>query len=393
MVSHDQNGGNSADRLTRTRRNALKGLGIAGVGLLAGCSGDGGDGGGDGGDGGSDGGTDGGDGGGDGGDGGGDGGDGGTDFPSQDLRAIIPFGTGGGFDFYVRTLAQYLPENLPNDVDVVAENVTGSTGRIAANEVFSSDNPHTFMLLHGDAFARAQAFEGTEFDLTEMTIYPQVAVGKNSIFLGEDSSIETWDDYVQGMKDQEITFCTTGAADDPLSTGTFVNIQIGENTGLWTIDDVMNCPRLSYEGQGEAFTAIQRGEADARVTSFSSGYQYSEQSGTYPLVHLDTESPSVSPDLQNLNDLGNIEDPQTIADTTASPFRIFAGPPSVGDQQAEIMRQAITDTIQSDGFQSDAEEAARPIIYEDGDRATEIIQTLIETYEGQKDLFEPYLSY
>lgn len=65
-------------------------------------------------------------------------------YPERPIRIIIPFGTGGAVDIAVRMLQPFLAEEL--GVSVVAENLAGAGGRIAANEFMrASDDGYTLM--------------------------------------------------------------------------------------------------------------------------------------------------------------------------------------------------------------------------------------------------------
>src|SRR5665811_844975 len=47
------------------------------------------------------------------------------DFPQEgkDIRWIVPFSPGGGFDTYARTVSRFLPKYLPNEPNVIVENI------------------------------------------------------------------------------------------------------------------------------------------------------------------------------------------------------------------------------------------------------------------------------
>jgi tripartite-type tricarboxylate transporter receptor subunit TctC len=52
-------------------------------------------------------------------------------FPEKDITFVIPYGPGGGFDRYVRTIAPFMSKYLPNKVNVIPKNIAGAGGKKA----------------------------------------------------------------------------------------------------------------------------------------------------------------------------------------------------------------------------------------------------------------------
>lgn len=217
------NDGGSESELAESavlRRTLLKATaGVAGAGFLAGCTG----GSSDGGDGGS-----------------GDGGDGsGSDFPSRDVLLVIPYGPGGGYDTHVRLTAPYLESHLPNDSTVRVQNVEGAGGQIATEQVYDEDpDGYTNMIVNVSDLALNQLQQDVAYDLREMTWYAQTAEDLRGIGVGAHSGIETWDEFVEAVSNDELRFYSPG----PGSGQVVVPGVLGELSGLYTANNVIDKP-------------------------------------------------------------------------------------------------------------------------------------------------------
>ena len=376
----DNNGQYASGRIQR--RRFVKALGgAAAVGVVAGCTGDGGDG--AGGTDGGDGGTDGGDGGDTDGDGGDGDGDGGTDFPQDDILLVIPYGA-GGYDVYTRLVAPYVEENLPNDVGVQPENRPGAGGVTPTTEVYNAEpDGHTLMIFNVQSFVRSQIQGQGDYRAEEMTPIAQIAQNTRCIGVAENSGIDTWEDFVQGVQNEEVTFGATGAT----SGGVIIPGVVGELGGLYPAENVIE-NRVDFDGKGDHATAMERGDVQVMAGSYSSVLPYVEDGPVEMLMVTTTEDspPDQTPDANTFGDV-DIESPDEIENTITS-FRVFVGPPEIPEERAEILRDAFEQAINDEEFQAEAEEADRPVDYGDAEAVEEVIATSQEQWSELSHILE-----
>lgn len=355
------------------RRRFVKAVGgSAAATFVAGCSGDGGDGGGDGGDGGGS----------DGGDGGSDGGDGSsTNFPQEDILLVIPYGA-GGYDVYTRLVAPYVEEYLPNDVGVQPENRPGSGGVTPTTQVYNSESDgYTLMIFNVQSFVRSQIQGQGDYKSEEMTPIAQIAQNIRAIGVSENSGIETWDDFVQGVQNEELTFGATGAT----SGGVIIPAVVGELGGLYPAENVIE-NRVDFDGKGEHATAMERGDVDVMAGSYSSVLPYA-QDGPVEILTVtttDEEPPEETPDANTFANL-EIENTAEIESTITS-YRVFVGPPEIPEPRANILRDAFEQAINDEDFQAEAQEADRPVVYGDAETVENVIATSQEQWTELSDL-------
>ncbi len=354
------------------RRSFLRKVGITAGGAstvaLAGCSGDGGDG---------SGGDDGGDGsdGGNGGDGG-DGGDGGTDYPSESIRSVVPYATGGGFDAYARLSEPYWEEYL--DATVNVENVTGGGGVIGGSEVYNAEpDGHTMMIWAPGEALPSQIGQDVNYDIREMSHIGFMTQTPCALILREETDITDWSDFIDNV--DSLNFATQG-----VGTMAHVGMDImAELTGDFSRDDLNY---VHYGGTGEVLSGLERQEANAfLITAGDSGANvvngidgtklflvlsqpdtinwYFEDAG----VEVDYYTPDINTD--GLEQMG----------TVAGMKRFWAGPPGVPDDVLQIQRDAFQQIVNDEEFTDEALESQRPVI-EPGDH-TVVEDVIQESYD------------
>ena len=367
----------SGDKHRFDRRKFLKATGgLAGAGLVAGCTGDGGDGG-DGEDGGTDGGADGGDGGTDGGDGGAD------EYPTDSVEFVIPFGPGGGYDFYSRLIAKYIPDYIEGLEEVQPTNVEGAGGQVATEDVWNEgDNPGVHWIINMVNFGMTQLTNDVEWDLREFSYFAQVAEEFRGIAVGTNTDIETWDDYVEAAQNEELKFASTG----PGSGYVTVPGTTGELSGLYPAENVME-NQVVYDGRSEAIQGILAGDAHVMSGSYFSVLDYVESDDLRMIMvcTTDDEPPEQTPDAETFGtvDLDRGED---IVDMLAT-RRIYAGPPELDDDLVEMCQDAYLTALEEDeDLQAEAEDADRPIVPLNGPDAQEAVQGFIDNWAEREDL-------
>lgn len=346
------------------RRQMLVATGSLATVGLAGCSGNGGNGGGDGGDG-----NDGGDGsdGSDGGDG--DGGDGGAEFPSEDIRWIIPYSTGGGFDAYSRAIAEYMPDHFPTDVNIVPENVEGAGGRRGANEVYRADpDGHTVGILNIPGFVSAQLTQETEYDLREMSWIGRVASNPHLLVVRPDTGYETLSDLQNA--DETLRFATQGEGTIDYLHGTIGMGEMGIDVDVIT----------GYDGSTEALTAAVRGDAELAGNVYSSVRSFVENGELRPIIAYGEEPPEYASDIPTVYDT-EYEHLSSIMGLQ----RPVGGPPDVPDERIAILEEALLATLESDEMQQWSEDAGRPLAPAGREQTQQLVQNSIDTFEQFAD--------
>lgn len=361
-------------KLRNSRRNFLKVTsGVAGLGLMAGCTG-----GGDGGDGG----------GGDGGDGGGgsDGGStGGMDgFPENDVELIVPYSPGGGYDTYARLIAPYLSEEL--GVDVIVRNVSGGGGIIATEQVYNADpDGYTIMISNAGTFAEIQVAEEVNYDQRNFSWIGQILAESRAIVVAQQTGIETWDAFVDAVSNEELNFFSTAL----FASGTTAAMLPGALSGLYPAENVLDNLVIDPEGgtTTSALTMMERGDVHVLATAWGSALVGIQADISRPIL-LNTTNEEFEPD-PSVATLGSEDVPnaEKIAPMCTA-YRGFCAPPDTAEGPLEVLRSAFEAAAKNEEFVSDAEEADRRVGYAGPDAIRDAITTIIETWNENEDLLD-----
>lgn len=357
------------------RRQFVTGVAGGALALAAGClgggdggSGDGG-GGGSGGDGGSSGGGNGGD--------GGDGGGGGSSFPQDgdEVRLIIPYGPGGGFDTYSRGLAPYFEEHIGADVTVVPENVEGGGGVRGTNEAYNAaPDGKTIEMFHGTNFPLQQVLGDVAYDIRDFVYFGQVAYNVKTIVTRKDGPSNWSDVAAQAEEDGNLRVSTGG-------TGSPGHIAFEVIAAGMDVDAEF----VHYGGVAEAMTAIARDEADYTAANYSSAIPFVGDSGDLKYVSAISDTqPTSDSDLELAADV-DIPNWQTAADLINT-IRVFVLPPETPDDIASTWEETLLTSMDDPDFQAWAEENGRPLNPADGATARERTLGAFESMQSNEEL-------
>jgi len=360
----------------QTKRRSLLKLtgGLVGTGFVTGCTGNGGGDGGDGDDS-SDGGAttttmD---------------GDDGTDYPSEEIRNIVPFAAGGGFDAYARLIAPHWADQLGGDV--VTENVTGGGSVIGGTQVYNADpDGHTMMIWAPSEGLPSQIGQDVGYDMREMSHIGFLTQSPATIIFREEAGIDTWEDMISSMG--KLDWATQGV-------GTMAHVGmliLAELTGDFYPDDVNF---VHFDGTGEVLGGLERGEANAfLINTATSGAKVIQAiEGTEMFLvfsnpdnfggYLNEQGVEVGHwaselDVDGMEQMGRV----------ASMRRFYTGPPDVPNDILRTQRDAFQSIINDDEFLTEAAEAGRPVI--DPSDHTAVNDIIQESYELLSS--EPYRS-
>lgn len=298
---------------------------------------------------------------------------------------IIPYGTAGGYNAYARLVAPYLEEYLPGDHSVNPDNVQGAGGRKATNTTYTAEaDGHTQMIVNINSFTRQQLVFDTQYDVTEMTYFAQIANSPQAIAVSAESDIQSWDDFVQAGKNGDLVFAGEGRG----STSSLLGKVIGEITGSYDHEDQNT---VQFDGKSGVAASMKRGETNAIGNPWDSLLPFVKNGTMRFALFIGEEAPEaikeVQPDVDTLADTDYSSD---VKDKMAalSHSRIFGGPPGIPDDVTATIRDAYDSAINDQDLRDEAQEMDRPIAFRPGSEVDQVVQTKFETWEPRKELLE-----
>lgn len=280
-------------------------------------------------------------------------------YPSESIRSIVPYASGGGFDEYSRLAAPYFEEYL--DTEVTVENVTGGGGITGITQVYNEE-PDGYTITIWDVYQAVtnQIGRDVAYDMFEMSHIGALTQSPNAMVVMEEAGIDDWDDFLSRI--DEFDFVTQGVG----SGAHTMSVLLGELTGEFSGEDLNF---VHYGGTGEALAGLERGEGQvftvATATSAAAVVRALEDAEMF-VVFSDPDG--IEWYLEDMDALpmhysSNLDTNEidTYAELTVF-RRFFTGPPGVPEEILGIQRDAFEQVIEDDDFLGDAAGAGRPII-------------------------------
>ncbi|MFW3169728.1 tripartite tricarboxylate transporter substrate binding protein [Geodermatophilus sp. CPCC 206100] len=264
------------------------------------------------------------------GDGGGGGGGDAPEFPTDDIRAVIPFGAGGGTDADARAVLDPLDQLV--DVSVVPENIAGGGGTLGLIEAMTAPaDGHTLALVFPSIHAFGQVVQDAPYDLNEMQYVGGFREQWNVIGVAASSGIETFDQLLERGQEQGRLIVVSGPASNYLVTAKGV-----ADAAEAEFDS------LGYEGVPQACAGLEAGDGDfwmggeAAALGFGGGINILAVAAP---GRIDT-----MPDVPTLEELGH----DVYLDPISAGFAVAPDTdPAIVDQLEGLLEEAVaSDAVQ-----------------------------------------------
>jgi tripartite-type tricarboxylate transporter receptor subunit TctC len=298
-------------------------------------------------------------------------------YPSKDVRLLVPYKAGGGFDAWARLIAPVLEEKLGGKGNVVVENQPGGGGMRAVNQVFSAEpDGSTIVYTEPGYIAVNQVLGDTPsgFDVTKLTYLGQVTADPQVFAVRADSAVNS----VEDLAGRQVKHA--GQDISPIETITY------EAYGV-------KADYILHEGTSDVVLAVQRGDADAAVASLSSILDFLKSGDLKPILYIGVEE--ITPDLLGYEQLKGVA---TAADTghpelnqVLEQHRVLAAPPGLPDCIRTKLADALGETLADPEFVERATEADLRIVHGTADEATDTVAKTYSTFEEYKSTLEAAL--
>lgn len=276
-----------------------------------------------------------------------------SDYPTDDIRFVVPFAAGGGFDEIARLAKPYWEENLSEDATVVVENVEGGGSAIGTSQVYNAE-PDGHSLLFGDPFSGGgrQIVTDPGYNLREMSFVGHFSHEPHGIAAAKGLELSGWDDFVDRI--EEFNFATQGTG----SVAHITPLMLAEITGTFDIDDVNF---VHYTGTGEAIAGLERGEVDIYMVGSASSALVARAVEGVEHFMMFTDGETGEEFFPETRYYAAEEDIPSIEEyiDVSSFQRFVAGPPDVSDEILQTQREAMDGILTDDTFNQEALDANR----------------------------------
>ncbi|PSP77072.1 hypothetical protein BRC81_10580 [Halobacteriales archaeon QS_1_68_20] len=302
----------------------------------------------------------------------------GEDFPSETITWINPSSGGGGYGAFAQGISKHAPEHLPNDVEMSVTSVNDwiqGTSRIHRADA----DGYTIGWIDVPGAVGNQVAKDVPYDLKECTLLNRVAFHPFSIAVPADSEYESLEDMQAA---DEVTFGSPG--------GGVASILGAVST------DALDIPMkliTGYSGSNGTITGMLRGDFEAvSLPPSTPPMTKALKNDEIRLIVLFAQQRSeLAPDAPTAAELG-------YDDLTGTGLnRLVGGPPGIDDDRADVLSEAIEETIASDGeFRQWAKDKAKHALFttlkpEGREAAREILDQGFENMRANEDILEQHL--
>jgi tripartite-type tricarboxylate transporter receptor subunit TctC len=271
-------------------------------------------------------------------------------YHGKTLRLVISTSTGNGYDFYGRTVARHLPRHLPGHPSMLPQNMPGAGGITGANYLYNlaeKDGTVIGLVQNTVPFEPLYDNKAARFDATRFNFLGSPNSEVSLLILWHTVPV----DSIADLQKREVTMAASGANSTPAFFGRLFNELL--HTRMRIIS--------GYPGQGEAFLAMENGEADGYPTTFWSSLKtlrpnWLEQKQVKLLMQYAGEP---SPDLKTVPfgpDLAANEEDRQLFLLAATPLTVgrpFLAPPAVPAERVAALRAAFSAMFADPDFQAD----------------------------------------
>jgi len=187
-------------------------------------------------------------------------------WPERSVEWIIPAGTGGGADRYVRYLIGLNVKGKYIDEAIIPVNKSGGAGAVAMNSVLSQKgNGHTMMITL-NAFITTPLFQNLPFSYKDFTPIALLALDNFPLWVHKDAVYKNAGDFFDAAKKQSLTVAGTGSKQEDEIVFRALETIVGTKPFKY----------VPYKGGGDVAKALMGKHVEATVN------QVSEAGGFYP---------------------------------------------------------------------------------------------------------------
>ncbi|TYP79472.1 putative tricarboxylic transport membrane protein [Paenibacillus methanolicus] len=197
---------------------------------------------------------------------------GGASYPDKALTIVAPSGAGGGWDMTARTIVKVLTETKATDKPITVENKPGGGGAVFMAEYATKDAKDNYKLFVNSPpilINHLKKEGNSPYGYGDTTPLAQLTKDYGAIAVSADSKYNDLKTLLDDLKADPTAFTVAGGS-APGSMDHLVSILPAFKYGI----DPKSVKYVSYDGGGEAITALLGGNADVLGTDASSLDQY-----------------------------------------------------------------------------------------------------------------------
>ncbi len=249
----------------------------------------------------------------------------GVDYPTKPIQFVVPANPGGGTDLGARLLAEYLKDEIGQNI--VITNMPGAGGTVAANHVHDAKPDGYTVLYQHEAFVANRVFGLSEYTLRDdyVTVGGPFEVDTVCLF---SKTISNWDELKKKATEGEVILGT--------EVGTSFHIlyaAIKDKSGL-------NIKFVDTGAVSPTLAAMEGGQIDIALVPLGV-IKDAVEAGRYHVIGLTSaqQRSKFFPDIPTMKELG--------VDVYLPKFFFLALPPGTPEAVSSKLQSALESTMQN----------------------------------------------
>ena len=179
-------------------------------------------------------------------------------FKGKTLRFTVVYEPGGTYDLYGRLLITHLPKHIPGNPTIVIQYMPGAGGMVGTLNLYEKaarDGTQLGMLPRDIAVNQMLHPDAARYDAKRFNWIGRIATYTGVMLVMSRTGVKTAAD----LRSRDVVAGSWGNTTDSFVTPTLLNALAGTRFKIVT----------GYRGAADVDLAIERGEADARVASWT----------------------------------------------------------------------------------------------------------------------------
>jgi tripartite-type tricarboxylate transporter receptor subunit TctC len=296
-------------------------------------------------------------------------------FKDKSLRFTVVYEPGGTYDLYSRLFIAHLPKHIPGKPSVVIQYMPGAgglTGTVNLYEKALRDGTMLGMLPRDIAVNQMLHPDAARYDAKRFSWIGRIASYTGVLLVMSRTGVKTADD----LRRIDVVAGSWGNTTDSFVTPTLLNALAGTRFKIVT----------GYRGAADVDLAIERGEADARVASWTAlkttrGEWLRDGKIVVPF-QTGLQRHADLPDLPLISDLASNDDGRRILEFMNSDSSVgwnVVAPPEVPAERVAVLRDAFDATMADPDLLAEAQKLGLEIVPGRGDEVEKVVAHTLAT--------------
>lgn len=297
-------------------------------------------------------------------------------YKGKTVTMLIGTSSGGDVDARARMVARYMGRHIPGQPNLLARNMPGAVGVVAANWLYNvapKDGTVIHAVMQGMPVHQALGGQGVEFDAAKFLWIGNTVEGTNVVVTWHASGIAS----VADAKTRVVSMGAPGTANNCVFYPLLLNALVGTKFKVIT----------GYPGGNDVNLAIERGEVEGRGCGTWTGWLSTKPDWV--------ESRKINVLAQGaLTRAADLAEVPTLIDLAANEFdrsvmrfmssdgaysRAYATTPGVPANRLEALRRAFDATMRDAEFAAEAKRTDRELSPSRGEEVQKVVAAVVAT--------------